>query len=139
MEYIRDVFIPETNKRLNSVMNLSEYFFVIGCLLIMACCVGHSFRLFLTQIFPFLSSMIRFFNRGRYRRGGTITRQHIFTYHGSVFLMSQSRSGLTTALSLGGCLSPTSLTLLGKSITQLRVLNIRLFIMLRSWRGGINP
>ena len=44
MEYIKDVVIPETNKRLNSAMNLSEYFFVIGCPFIMSCYVGHSVR-----------------------------------------------------------------------------------------------
>ena len=42
--YIKDVAIPETNKRLNSAMNLSEYFRVIGCRLIMAYYVGHSVR-----------------------------------------------------------------------------------------------
>ena len=42
MEYIKDVVILETNKSLNSAMNLSEYFCVIGCRLILACCVGHS-------------------------------------------------------------------------------------------------
>ena len=44
MEYIKDVVIHETNNRLNSAMNLSDYFCVIGCRLIMACCVGHYFR-----------------------------------------------------------------------------------------------
>ena len=44
MEYIKDVVIPETNKRLNSAMNLGEYFLVIGCRLITACYVSHSFR-----------------------------------------------------------------------------------------------
>ena len=44
MEYIKDVFIPETNKRLNSHMKLSEYFCVIGFHLIMACYVGHYVR-----------------------------------------------------------------------------------------------
>ena len=44
MDYIKDIVIPETNKRLNSAMNLSEYFSVIGCRLIMACYVGHSVR-----------------------------------------------------------------------------------------------
>ena len=34
VEYIKDVVIPETNKRLNSAMNLSEYFCVIVCCLI---------------------------------------------------------------------------------------------------------
>ena len=41
MDYIKDVVIPETKKRPNSVMNLSEYFRVIGCCLIMACYIGH--------------------------------------------------------------------------------------------------
>ena len=44
MNYIKDIVIPETNKRLNSDMNLSEYFCVIGCCLIMACFVGHYIR-----------------------------------------------------------------------------------------------
>ena len=49
MEYIKYVVIPETNKRLNSAMNLSEYFLVIGCRLIMACYVGHSVRDFFLE------------------------------------------------------------------------------------------
>ena len=44
MDYIKDVVIPETKKRPNSVMNLSEYFRVIGCCLIMACYIGHYVR-----------------------------------------------------------------------------------------------
>ena len=44
MEYIKNVVIPKTNKRLNSAMNLSDYFYVIGCRLIMACYVRHSIR-----------------------------------------------------------------------------------------------
>ena len=44
IEYIKDVVIHETNKLLTSAMNLSEYFRVIGCRLIMACYVGHFFR-----------------------------------------------------------------------------------------------
>ena len=44
MDYIKYVVIPETNKRLNSALNLSEYFRVICCCLIMACYVGHSVR-----------------------------------------------------------------------------------------------
>ena len=44
MDYIKDVVILETKKRLNSDMNLSEYFRVISCRLIMACCVDHSVR-----------------------------------------------------------------------------------------------
>ena len=44
MEYIKYVFIPETNKCLNSYMNLVEYLHVIGCHFIMACYVGHSIR-----------------------------------------------------------------------------------------------
>ena len=44
MDYIKDVVITETNRRLNSAMNLSEYFPVIGCRLIMTCYVGHSIR-----------------------------------------------------------------------------------------------
>ena len=44
MEYIKYLVIPETKKSLNSAMNLSEYFFVIGFCLIMACYVGHSIR-----------------------------------------------------------------------------------------------
>ena len=37
MDYIKNVVIPKTNKRLNSEMSLSEYFRVIVCRLIMAC------------------------------------------------------------------------------------------------------
>ena len=44
MEYIKDVFIPETNKHLNSAMKLSDYFCVISCSLIMDCYVGHYVR-----------------------------------------------------------------------------------------------
>ena len=44
MDYIKDVFIPETSKLLNSAMNFSEYFCVIFCHLIMACYVGHYIR-----------------------------------------------------------------------------------------------
>ena len=44
MEYIKDVVIPETNKCLNSAMNFSECFHVIGCCLIMDCSVGYSVR-----------------------------------------------------------------------------------------------
>ena len=44
MEYSKDVVIPETNNRLNSDMNLSEYFCVVGFRLIMACYVVHSVR-----------------------------------------------------------------------------------------------
>ena len=44
MEYIKDVVIHETNNRLNSAMNLSDYFRVLGCFLIMACYVGHYVR-----------------------------------------------------------------------------------------------
>ena len=44
MDQIKYVVISETNKRLNSAMNLIEYFRVIGCRLIMACYVGHSAR-----------------------------------------------------------------------------------------------
>ena len=44
VDYIKDVVIPETNKFLNSAMNLSEYFCVIFCRLIMDCYVGHSVR-----------------------------------------------------------------------------------------------
>ena len=98
-----------------------------------------SIMLCLTQILPLLSSIITFYNICRYRRGGTRTWQHILSHHGSVFLMIQSRSGLTATIALGGCLSPESLTLLVTSITQLRVLNLRLFIMLILWRVRINP
>ena len=44
MEYIKDASIPETNKRIKSDMNLSEYFRVIGCCLIMDCYVIHYAR-----------------------------------------------------------------------------------------------
>ena len=46
MNYIKDIVIPETNKRLNSAMNLSEYFHVIGCRLVMDCSVRNSVREF---------------------------------------------------------------------------------------------
>ena len=39
MEYIKDVVIPETKKCINSDMNLSDYFCVIGCFLIPDCYV----------------------------------------------------------------------------------------------------
>ena len=44
MEYINYVVIPDNKKLINSYMNLSEYFCVIGCRFIMACYVGHSVR-----------------------------------------------------------------------------------------------
>ena len=44
MEYIKDMVITETNKCLNSDMNLSDYLRVIGCCLIMDCYGGHSVR-----------------------------------------------------------------------------------------------
>ena len=44
MDYIKNLIIPETKKRLNSTMNLSQYFCVIGFCLIMACYVVHSVR-----------------------------------------------------------------------------------------------
>ena len=44
MDYIKDLVIPDNNKRLNSTMNLSGYFHVICCRLIMACFAGHSVR-----------------------------------------------------------------------------------------------
>ena len=44
MGYITDVVIPNTKKLINSAMNLSDYFCVIGRCLIMACYVGHSVR-----------------------------------------------------------------------------------------------
>ena len=44
VDYIKDVVIPETNKRLKSAIILSDYFCVIGCHFIMACYVGHSVR-----------------------------------------------------------------------------------------------
>ena len=46
MEYIKDVVIPKNNKHINSPMNSSEYFRVLGCHLIKACYVGHSVREF---------------------------------------------------------------------------------------------
>ena len=50
MDYIQDIVIPDSNKSLNSLMNLREYFIVIGCRLIMACYVGHYVRdLFLKE------------------------------------------------------------------------------------------
>ena len=98
-----------------------------------------SLRICLTQILPLLSSMIPFSNKGRCRRGGTKKWRKILNHHGPVFLMSQSRSRLTATLVLGGCLYPANLALLGTSITQLRVLNVSLFIMLRLWRGRIDP
>ena len=61
MEYIKDVVIPETNKSLNSAMNLSEYFCVIDCHLIVDCCVGHYVRDFFLRdiITPQKGSPIR--------------------------------------------------------------------------------
>ena len=61
MGYIKDLVIPETNKFLNSAMNLSEYFCLIGCRLIMGFYVGHSVRdLFLKDpITPPKSTPIR--------------------------------------------------------------------------------
>ena len=50
MDYIKDIVIPETKKRLNQTMNLSEYFRVIGCRLIVACYVGHSVRDFFLKV-----------------------------------------------------------------------------------------
>ena len=44
MKYIKDVVIPETNKHINSASNLSDYFPVIGCRLIMACYVDPSIK-----------------------------------------------------------------------------------------------
>ena len=44
MEHIKDLVVPDTNKRLNSDMNLSEYFCVIACCLIMDCYAVHSVR-----------------------------------------------------------------------------------------------
>ena len=44
MYYIKDIVIPETNKCINSDMNMSEYFCVIGCCLIMNFYVDHSVR-----------------------------------------------------------------------------------------------
>ena len=44
VDYIKDLVIPDTNKRLNSAMNLSEYFCVIGCRLIMCFYAGNSIR-----------------------------------------------------------------------------------------------
>ena len=44
MDYIKYLVIPDTNKRLNSNMKLSDYFHAIGCRFIMACYVGHSVR-----------------------------------------------------------------------------------------------
>ena len=44
VDYIKDVVIPDTNKRLNSAINLSDHFCVIVFRLIMACYVGHSLR-----------------------------------------------------------------------------------------------
>ena len=44
VDYIRDVLIADNNKHLNSAMNLSEYFHVIGCRLVMDCSVRNSVR-----------------------------------------------------------------------------------------------
>ena len=152
-------------------MNLSDYFCVIGCRLIMACYVGHSSRdiflkdpttpqkvapiclnhiicgrrlkkitqVFLKKILTFLSSMIPFSNRVICRRCGTRTWHHILSHRESVFLMIQSSSVFTATLAMGGCFTPAIISLLVKSITQLRVINIRLFIMLKLWMGRIDP
>ena len=51
MQYIKDLVISETNKHLKSDMNMSDYFCVIGCRLIMDCYVGHYvIELFLKDI-----------------------------------------------------------------------------------------
>ena len=63
MEYNKDLVIPETNKCLNLPINLSDYFSVIGCRLIMDCYVGHFVRDF------FLKDPIIW--RGRTHSGGT--------------------------------------------------------------------
>ena len=44
VEYTKYVVIPDTNKRFDPAMNLSEYFCVIGCHLIMDYYVGNSVR-----------------------------------------------------------------------------------------------
>ena len=44
MDFIMYVVIPETNKCINSTINFSEYFRVIGCRLIMGCYFGHFVR-----------------------------------------------------------------------------------------------
>ena len=54
IEYINDVVIPDTNKHLNSDMNLSEYVCVSGCCSIMDCYVGHSVRDFFLK-YPIIS------------------------------------------------------------------------------------
>ena len=61
MMYIKDVVIPDTNKVLNSAMNLSDYFCVLGRCLVMACYVCHSVReLFLKYpINPYKGTPIR--------------------------------------------------------------------------------
>ena len=61
MEYIKDLFIPDNKKCLNSSINLSEFLCVIGCCLVIACYVGHSIRdLFLNDpITPHKGTPIR--------------------------------------------------------------------------------
>ena len=61
IEYIKDVVIPDTNKRLKSAMNLSEYIHAVSFRLIMDFYVGHSVRdLFLKDyITPHKGSPIR--------------------------------------------------------------------------------
>ena len=49
MKYIKDVVIPDTKKRLKYPIILSEYFRMIGCRLIMECCIGHSVREFFSK------------------------------------------------------------------------------------------
>ena len=49
MDYIKDVVTPDTNKLLNSAMNLSEYFCVIVCLLVIDCYVGNYVRDFFLE------------------------------------------------------------------------------------------
>ena len=44
MEYIKDVFITENKRYLNSAMYLSDYLCVIGCILVMDCSVDYSIR-----------------------------------------------------------------------------------------------
>ena len=44
MDYAKNVVIPDTNKRLNSAIQLSEFFCVVGCRLIMDYYVCESVR-----------------------------------------------------------------------------------------------
>ena len=81
MEYIKDVVITDTKKLINSDMNFSEYFCVIGCCLIMSCYVGHSDRDFFLKdpITPQKGSLVRLNHIISGRRLDNITQVMSYT------------------------------------------------------------